>query len=207
MDDFTYQLPDEAPPEMAAIATLGQGLHGLLASMTELHTQLAALREQHEALHKRVDEQAGTGARKRRAPPGIPWPLRWAELDHTGASQAWVWLIGWVAWLVERYQLVEELPSCWPQHPALVEELTALAAGWYAAYDETADAAAPLAWHERFTRARMRLREWDDYTRCRNGTHTTRQLDLDWPDTWRAGAYDIAEADVAHRPPPPHHRR
>ena len=198
MDDFAFQLPDNAAPEMAAITALGQGLHGLLESMAELHSQHGALGEQVTALGRQVDEQSGK-ATKRKAPASIPWPLRWAELDHTAGSQAWVWLIDWVAWLVGRYQLVGELPHCWPQHPALVEELTALAAGWYAAYDEYADAAAPLVWHERFARSRSRLREWDDYTRCRNGTHTTRRLDLDWPRTWRSAAYDVAEADVAGR--------
>jgi hypothetical protein len=190
MDDFTFNLPDDAPPDMIAIALLGDGMRGLAAAIEELQGQQKVLEEQLNA------RQA---AAKRKAPQSIPWPLRWNDLDYPAASATWVWLIGWVDWLVTRYQLVEELPACWAQHPAIVEELTALAAGWHTAYDEAAVGDAPLVWHERFARSRARLREWDDYTRCRNGTHIERRLDLDWPADWRLTAFDAAEADVATR--------
>jgi hypothetical protein len=193
MDDVTFDVPDDAPPDMAAIALLGQGMQALAAAVEELQGQQKVLEKQLAA------RQA---AAKRKAPQSIPWPLRWNDLDNPAASAAWVWLIGWVDWLVTRYQLVEELPACWAQHPAIVEELTALAAGWHTAYDEAAVGDAPLVWHERFARSRTRLREWDDYTRCRNGTHTERRLDLNWPADWRLAAFDTAEADVTTRPRP-----
>lgn len=38
---------------------------------------------------------------------------------------AWVDLTAWVSWLTQTYELVH-WPSCWMQHPGLVQEVTAL---------------------------------------------------------------------------------
>ncbi|MFI5496589.1 hypothetical protein [Actinoplanes sp. NPDC051859] len=190
MDDVPYELPPDASPEMTAIAALHEGLHSL-------HLTMTALNDQHATLTARVEQVAKRS--KRKAPTDMPWPLRWNELDRDAAQEAWAWLIDWVAWFVPRYQLVEEIPPCWPRHGAFLEELTALAAGWQAATDENADPGGLLVWHERLARARLRWRDWDESTRCRNGTHTVRQLDLDWPPNWRINAYQIADADIASR--------
>jgi hypothetical protein len=192
-EEFGFTPPADAPADMAAIALLGQGLH-------DLHAALATLHAQHTALAEHVHTAAGASGPQRKVPDSVPWPLRWADLDRAAASAAWVWLIDWVGWLTTRYQIAEAIPACWAQHPPLVEELTALAAAWYAAYDDGAYGDAPLHWHERFDRARSRLRDWDDATRCRNGTHTPRRLDLTWPDDWRQHTLDTAEADVTTRP-------
>jgi hypothetical protein len=193
MDNNSFVLPDDAPPDLAAVAELGRGLQQLAEAVDELHQQHLDLRDQ---------VTARAGARPRKAPPSVPWPLRWPDLDREQAAQVWAWLIDWTAWMVERYQLAEEIPACWPQHPPLIEELAALAAAWHDAYDESAPADAPLQWHERLARCRIRLRDWDDYTRCRNGTHTLRRLELAWPDTWRTAAEQAAAADLADRPLP-----
>jgi hypothetical protein len=191
MDSNSFVLPDDAPPDLAAVADLCRGLQQLAEAVDELHQQHLDLRDQ---------VTARPGGRARKAPPSVPWPLRWADLDREQATQVWAWLIDWTGWLVERYQLAEELPACWPLHAPLIEELAALAAAWHDAYDELAPADAPLLWHERLARCRIRLRDWDDYTRCRNGTHTLRRLDLAWPDTWRIAAEQAAAADLADRP-------
>lgn len=195
MDDFTFRVPDDAPPDVAAVAELGAGLHQLAVAVTDLHGQHLELRDTVTA------RLSAGGARK--APASIPWPLRWRELDRDAAAEAWGWLIDWVGWLVAHYQLAEEVPRCWYRHPPLIEELTALAAGWHTAYDDAARGDEPLIWHERFARARARLRDWDDYTRCRNGTHTDRRLDLNWPDDWDTDARQYADADVDTRRPTP----
>jgi hypothetical protein len=195
MDDFAFELPDDAPPDLAAVAELGRGLCRLTEAVDELHRQ-------HHDLQERVTAQPKAGARTRKAPASVPWPLRWRDLDRQAADEAWVWLIDWTGWLVDRYQLAEEIPACWPKHPPLIEELTALAAAWHDAYDDAAPADAPLVWHERLARARIRLRDFDDYTRCRTGVHTDRRLDLVWPDQWRAHAEQVAAADLAARPLP-----
>lgn len=58
-------------------------------------------------------------------------PLReWHALDAAERLETWAELVDWVVWLHDRYELsVEErLPPCWPQHPGLIEELSALKA-------------------------------------------------------------------------------
>ncbi|GII22572.1 hypothetical protein [Planosporangium mesophilum] len=187
---FAFQLPDNAPPDMQAIALLGEGLDTLRAAVAELAAG-------YDDLRGRVDSQQPG----RRQPATVPVPLRWQDLDRVQASNTWVWLINWVGWVVARYQLAEELPRCWPKHPPLVEELTALCAAWYAAYGDDASADAPLLWHERLARARIRLHDWDDATRCRNGTHSDRRIELNWPSTWRLDALETAEDDLAGRRP------
>jgi hypothetical protein len=185
-DDFAFELPDDVPPEMAAFAAIGEALTDLRASVQTLHEQQTALAQQ-------------VRTRSRHAPDTVPWPLQFRHMNQQDASTAWAWLIDWVDWFVARYSLAEELPACWPRHGALIEELAALAAGWYTAYDDTAPADAPIVWHERLARTRARLRDWDDSTRCRNGTHTPRRLELDWPSAWRDDALAVARADIAGR--------
>ncbi|MEU7906424.1 hypothetical protein [Actinoplanes sp. NPDC049118] len=191
MDAFDFQLPENPPPEMAAVAQLG-------ASLTRLADAVDTFHQQHLALADTVARTQNTATRK--APGSLPWPLRWRELDRDAAAQVWAWLIDWVDWAVTRYQLAEEIPACWYRHPPLIEELTSLAVAWHTVYDDTAAADGPLLWHERFARARARLRDWDDYTRCRNGTHTDRHLDLDWPAGWRDDAIHAANTDLSTRP-------
>ncbi|MFF5291845.1 hypothetical protein [Paractinoplanes globisporus] len=192
MDTFDFQLPEDPPPDIVAIAQLGTAVHQLAAAVDALHQQHRQLRETVERSQLISAGPAGGQA--------MPWPLRWRDLDRDAAAQTWAWLIDWVGWFADRYEVAEEIPACWPQHPPLVEELTALAAGWHACYDDTAHPDGPLLWHERLTRARDRLRGWDDNTRCRNGTHTTRARDLIWPDQWHAEAIDAANNDLTGRP-------
>jgi hypothetical protein len=189
MDTFDFQLPENPPPEMVAIAQLG-------AAVSQLATALDALHQQHQQLREIVERSGGTNSAGGQT---MPWPLRWRDLDRDTAAHTWAWLIDWIGWFADRYQIAEEIPACWPEHPPLVEELTALAAAWHTCYDDTAHPDGPLLWHERLARARDRLRGWDDYTRCRNGTHTTRPRDLTWPDGWREAAIDTANRDLAAR--------
>ena len=54
-----------------------------------------------------------------------------AELDQLPADELrrhWADLGDWVSWFVDRYHLADDVPPCWPRHPALVDELIAL---WY----------------------------------------------------------------------------
>jgi hypothetical protein len=52
------------------------------------------------------------------------------HLPETVRRAVWEDLVDWVIWLHDRYELSVEhrLPDCWPHHPGLVEELTALKA-------------------------------------------------------------------------------
>jgi len=78
----------------------------------------------------------------------------------------------WVTWLVDHYSLDRRhVPECWAQHWELIEELSALRLAWEGAYATTAHADAPLAWHEHFHDARLRLNEWVARTGCRPDDH------------------------------------
>lgn len=191
MDASDFQLPDDADADMVAVAQLAASLARLTEAVDSLH-------QQHIDLRDTVTRAPHTNARP--GPDGMPWPLRWRDLDRDSAALVWAWLIDWVGWAVDRYQLAEEIPVCWYRHAPLIEELSGLAAAWQLAYDDDAPADAPLLWHERFARARTRLHDWDDYTRCRNGTHTDRHLDLDWPSDWRVEAIQAANTDLTTRP-------
>jgi hypothetical protein len=59
------------------------------------------------------------------------WPLvEWHDMTPGEETAAWAELRAWVAWLHDRYELSVEdrLPRCWPRHPGLIEELSALKA-------------------------------------------------------------------------------
>lgn len=181
------------PPDLEAVALLSKALADLTSTVAELASDHFALRDQIQA-----------GAEQSRPESGGPAPadLRWWLLDRPTASQVWIWLIDWVGWCIDRFALSEEIPACWPQHPPLVEELTALAAAWHLAYDPRAGADAPLRWLEALARSRARLREWDDATRCRTGEHHERRIDQPWPTAWRDEALDAAEHDLVGRSAP-----
>jgi hypothetical protein len=49
-----------------------------------------------------------------------------ARLAPEELRRCWAELQVWVSWFVDRYHLADEVPPCWPQHPALVDELSAL---------------------------------------------------------------------------------
>lgn len=186
----------DVPPELQAATMLSEGLAELVETVGDLADSHFALREQVQTLAEHL----------RPGPAGpAPADLRWRVLDRPTASKVWIWLIDWVGWCIDRYSLTEEIPACWPVHPPLVEELTALAASWHLAYDPRAASDAPLRWLEALARARPRLREWDDHTRCRNGEHHERRVDLTWPPAWRDQALDTAEHDLSQRtlPAPP----
>jgi hypothetical protein len=152
--------------------------------LAELAGQLADLRERLEQLAEvvaqvvaapadtvdTVDAADGACAAPGPGPGGGPaWC--WATLTGEEAALAWATLIGWVDWLTARYQLEEAVPACWYRHGALVEELTALRAGWQAAYaDPRARPSEPALWHDLLARTLARIRDWDRQG-CAAGTH------------------------------------
>jgi hypothetical protein len=65
----------------------------------------------------------------------------------------------WADWVVATFRLTTEVPACWPEHAALVEELAALFVSWIGAWLDNASPDAPAAFHERLHRAKTRLGE------------------------------------------------
>lgn len=83
---------------------------------------------------------------------------RWRDLPDEDAQEQWARLRSFVDWLVDRYAIPEsEIPACWPQHPPIVEELSALRASWDTAFDPGDGGYGPVGWHERFAAVRQRI--------------------------------------------------
>lgn len=73
----------------------------------------------------------------------------WRTVGPAAEEALWSELKEWVGWLRSRYPLAKKIPPCWPRHPEIVEELTALWLAWEHAYtDATAPLTAPAEWHD-----------------------------------------------------------
>lgn len=70
----------------------------------------------------------------------------WRYLDTDEAARLWDEVTDWVWWLRDRYELGERIPRCWYRHGPVVEEFTALMAGW----SEMQDTGRGMSqWHSR----------------------------------------------------------
>ncbi|NMR19189.1 hypothetical protein [Cellulomonas fimi] len=107
-----------------------------------------------------------------RAPLGPAEPICWPVYDDQDHEQIMLAEVGeWVDWIRWRYTLDHRtIPTCWPQHGALIEELSALYTAWQTAYTNP-DGTAPLLWMNHFHAARERLTQWVARTGCRPSEH------------------------------------
>ena len=97
-------------------------------------------------------------------------------------------LIEWVCWRVERYELGDILPACWPQHGPIVEELHALNLGWLDAIGDGQSGIAATQWHDYLHRALERI-DGPRWRTCLDGNHRPAEQPqwlIDWLTT-RAG--------------------
>ena len=90
------------------------------------------------------------------APLERPWLTSWVfdgqaalaprrpELLGDQTDALWADLRSWVVWASATFRLVRWFPPCWPQHPALVEELLALWSCWQALWLPSIDPGAPI---------------------------------------------------------------
>ncbi|MEU8376122.1 hypothetical protein AB0C22_23785 [Micromonospora sp. NPDC048894] len=181
---FLFELPEQASPPQRAVAELAELIDTVRAAVDQLA-------EAHVSLSERVDALD--------APTGwTPARYCWRDLSRDDARDLWTWLTAWTTWLVDRYGLAQDLGPCWPGHPSLVEELTALSVSWHHAYSPRADPEGPLRWHEALHRARHRWQQWDT-TRCRHGQHTPANPDSVWAQPWPDAAERAVDDDVNAR--------
>jgi hypothetical protein len=97
----------------------------------------------------RPADQASSGPERRRndRPTRAPW-WNLKELNEKDRDVLLELLGRWVGWLVDRYDVGQVIPPCWPNHGAMIEELSALRLAWQAAYENArADPGQPLQWH------------------------------------------------------------
>ena len=88
-------------------------------------------------------------------PPAFLTPASWdgemavaprrPELLGDAVAAWWKDLECWTEWLLITFRLSTRIPPCWPQHPALVEELMALWMVWQAGWLPGVDPGAPVA--------------------------------------------------------------
>ena len=128
--------------------------HGVLADLVEtvemMQAQIADLRGRLSRI---------SGGVRMPSVGGIQSALPYDDLDE------------WVEWLVTTYELEGVVPTCWREHPAMVEEIGALRAAHAGATDEVDSRPSDrLVWQESLPRSLQRLREWDR-TRCRTRGH------------------------------------
>lgn len=111
--------------------------------------------------------------------------VNWRELTTVEAPAAWQALGGWVDWFLNRYDIPEQkIPSCWWQHGAVVEELSALHTAWLVSFDETDSGYGPIGFHERLAVAMQRIAghyhgQCADAHQARNLTRRAQQPDAD----------------------------
>ena len=156
-----------------------------LEAAAELRADQDAIWQALRDLGRRIDEAgdggalvAGPSAGIAAAAAGRPGtPVHWWGFDLTDATSRHAHdtqlagLTGFVTWLLSRFtKLASVLPECWVQHPALVEELTALWSAHATTYAPTAVGTDPLRWHEALFNATHRLSYHND-TGCSYSSH------------------------------------
>lgn len=78
-------------------------------------------------------------------------PWCWRDLGQEAQQELWRQLTDWISWLRHRYPLAKKIPPCWPEHPEIVEELTALWLAWQSAYvDPNGSLTGAAEWHDRW---------------------------------------------------------
>ena len=121
-------------------------------------------------------------------------PVRWRDLGPEDAAPEWAALRDWVQWVTTRFDIpITLIPNCWWQHPALVEELSALHVAWRTAYDPQDSGLGPLMWLERWHAARTRLRAAYSGS-CSNGHKDTKRRS--WKDVTNQGKWDAWVKDT-----------
>lgn len=160
----------QAPPDSTALQLLRHAeaisaLRRRLEQALEEQAQTAA--DLHDRVTRIEDHRADGLTRS-----GTSWC--WRDLGPQAAEALTRELNAWVTWLRERYSLNRRIPACWDQHPALIEELTALWLAWQAAYTQPdAHLASPAEWHDRWLPGMLnRVDHGATATSCR-GRHET----------------------------------
>ncbi|KAA2245941.1 hypothetical protein F0L68_40995 [Solihabitans fulvus] len=195
--------PDPAGTLAAARpASLEERVDAALDVCDDVLTVLPALAERLERLERTRAATAGERRSDFRF-ESYPTPktAKAAADQRARCDAAWARLTDWVDWLVATYRLTSVVPPCWPEHPAVREELVSLRVAWVGAWADNAAPDAPSAWQDRLFKARARLADGNwGRPRC-DGDHDGSGLDT--PEQYRQWtghpARDTALATVRDR--------
>ena len=105
-----------------------------------------------------------------------PWANDTPGRKDAGPGEDGSALSGWVRWYVETYEAWEQVPACWAEHPAMVNELQAamelrLAIDAETAGDMLASARGRADWHDYRGRLMERLAASPGATCAQRGEH------------------------------------
>ncbi|WP_236787935.1 hypothetical protein [Amycolatopsis sp. GM8] len=200
---MTHPTPPPGTETDAVAASLDDRVEAALDTVEELVDRtLPALVARIEAVEG-ADVREGVG---RRAAFRFNHPFATGNpVGPQEAVQAWHRLHRWVEWLAGQARLSAVIPPCWPLHPLLVLDLTALFLAWENAWTTRASADAPLAFQERLDRARVRWADPNWGTPHCDGTHDPSGLDnadlfRSWvEDKWQRRAFSIAVSVIVAR--------
>jgi hypothetical protein len=156
-----------------------------------------ALRRHVAKLSATVRALAGTVARLAGAAPADAQRPRVDDDAAAGGVIAGEDLVAWVQWLVAHYEL-DNIPDCWTQHGALVEELDALRVGWLDTIGKGQGGLAGMQWHDYFGRS---LERFDRRWRARNCEDTHRDTTLPAWVTKDAGTVEAPDLDASRYKP------
>lgn len=91
-------------------------------------------------------------------------------LDADAQAAWWHDLKSWATWAIDTFRISRLVPECWPQHPALVEEMMSLWLVWQQAWLPADDATAPAMFLQQLDLALSRIdRLWK--VPCDAGNH------------------------------------
>lgn len=132
-----------------------------------------AFADQDEALGRLGDYLEGQGEKGEDATTRA-WTCFEADPDVLAAQMES--LRSWLAWVHPTILFPRNnfrgLPSCWEEHPGVVEELLALYAAWLGAYASKDPSEGPIAWHDRWVGPALeRLTRIYGLEECRTGGH------------------------------------
>lgn len=147
---------------------------------------------------KPIELPAGLDVGDRAAAVTDNGAIRWEELGGEERGEVWERLRRFVDWFVQRYRIPDMvIPACWPRHPAVVEELTALMSARVASFSDGDQGLGPIGWHERAALVRQRIETLHYRGECQSGhipAPPRAATDVDDWDSWlEEDAREVAE--------------
>lgn len=121
------------------------------------------------ALRTHPARLAGIRTGKRNTGPRVENLREWHAMSAAERAASWNDLVSFTIWLESRYDLAADgrLPSCWPAHSGIIEEIWALMIWRRNLYQDTADAASAAAmagsassWHQQLVAFTHRVRDF-----------------------------------------------
>lgn len=178
MSDRYQELTDRVRDLELIIRDLATGATGAVASEPESAPESALPGD--ETPSDSATNGSGSEAALSRDDPGAAdrepsddWaPVAWSD---RASSHEWYQLVAWVDWLRGTYDVVgpRQIPSCWPAHRGLANDLHGLWQMWIQACweEHEGEKTAMLHWHDRWLPPFLARRAMYGIKMCEEGRH------------------------------------